>query len=72
MKSLQYILHLTHAAPDVDEDEANKHELAYHRQTGVITVAAENNHADQEKTPALYLNILTTHVPFYTKSNNLP
>ena len=69
MKSQQYCLRLTHAAPDVDEDKADEHDLAYHRQTGVITVAAENNYADQEKTPALYLNILTTHVPFYTKSN---
>ena len=58
VKSSQYCLRPTHTAPDVDEDQADKHHLAHHRQAGVITVTAENNHADQEQTPTLYLDII--------------
>ena len=64
VESLQYCLRPTHTAPDVDEDQADKHHLAHHRQAGVITVTAENNHADQKETPALYLEFMNLYLPF--------
>ena len=48
---------LTYTAPDIDEDEGHEHHLPYHRQPRIITVTAENNDADQEKAPTLYLEI---------------
>ena len=64
VKSLQYCLRPTHTAPDVDEDQPDKHHLAHHCQPRVITVTAENNDADQEQTPALYLEIMNLYLPF--------